>query len=243
MDQRNSAAASSSGHPNSNPNRSRSPFRVMANRDQSPPRAPGARGSRDPAPVPAAAAAPDVRLRVSNPTGSTRVVTLNNFPPGELSLHTVEARGRVHIEQALAEHLQDAGCCRVKVSITWMVTKGDGEELVPFSMSLNVLQLLESSRSTATSIHVRELLNRIDAQAKAKMEFAETHESKIVFRSIHEVQLLFAPDRRCQQYNHPIAMQPVQGSGQGSGRATLPSGLRQRRCCLNILNQDEYCFR
>ena len=191
-----------------------------------------------------------MRLRLSNPTHSTRVVTLSNFPPGELSLHAVEARGRIHIEQALTEQLRDAGCCRVKVSITWMVTKGDGEELVPFSMSLNILQLLESSRSTATSLHVRELLNRIDAQVKAKMEFAETHESKIVFRSISEVQLLFAPDRRCQQHNHLHAgsdsVQPVQGSGQGSGGsngAVLPIGLRERRCCLNILNNDDYCFR
>jgi hypothetical protein len=188
-----------------------------------------------------------VRLRVSNPTPATRVVTINNFPPGELSFHAVEARGRIHIEQALAEHLQNAGCCRVKVSITWLVTRGDDPELLPFSMSLNIMQLLESSRSTATSIHTRELFNRLDAQAKAKMEFAESHDSKIVFRSIRDVQMLFTPDRRSQHHAHLLAsapaQQPIRGSGQGSGRAELPTGLRERRCCLNITNRDEFCFR
>ncbi len=255
---RNSAAVSSTAF-NSN---SRSTAPAMAPRhrrdSRSPRRAPGARGSRDPPPPPAAsaaAAAPPgaIRVAVHQLSQGTREIILSGFPPNELSFHALNAHARHHMVDAIVTALERAGCCRVKVRITWKTTRGDDAEEQDFHMCLNIMQLLEPSRHvTEAGTHVDELLNRIDVQAAAKKEFAEMHESKITFKGLLKVQMIFIRDRRAHDLNAvgesnavPPPHPPAVGRGVPVGRrwAALPLMLSQRQCCINVTNQDDFCFR
>lgn len=245
MNNNSAAASSSSGQPNSNRPR------AMAS-DRSPPRAPGARGSRDPAPAAApaaAAAAPaaapagprELNVVVSRFSNDLLTITITGFHAHEMDFTRLENHAHNHLLEAIDRAISNRHhVFRAKIAIEWDVVDKHGESFI-WHMSLNIMNILPAAHGVSAADHAREFLDKVAAEAHNAIENAKMRETGIVFEGMRKVTISLVRGHRAYLLGPPE--RPRGNVGRGAGGGGLPAELRNRQCCLNIGNKDEFCFR
>ena len=239
-----SAAAAPSAHA--------APTISMARQSVSPSRDTGARGSNDPAPPivrgPArplvASSSSPLRVAVKGIGKESSEITITGFHENELTFTRLESAAQSHIMVQIEQSLNDFHATRVKVEIIWNVLNRDGEEH-DWHMSLNVIEIVPAPRGMSQVEHFRHLLDKIDERVRDMMERAKMRETGTVFLGMKFVKLSMIRGKRARLLGPPPApVEAAHGSaGAGSCKTSVPADLRLRRCCLNIDNKDQYCFR
>lgn len=264
MNNNPAAAASSSGQrPNSNPDRSRTPVRparAMAPAQSrigagaAPSGYGGSSGSgaaRPPAAAAAAAAHPPPALAAAAAAAARRPYRLvyTRFPPNHDPLGPIEHPGADLVEavrRTLSEHEES----RVVFSVTWKAVRTDDpdEEEFDFSLRTTVIELLPAARGVDPEEHAREIIRLCTERVKEKLDSPHMVDTKMKLIRLSKIVFDFVRGRRAQLLGPPPRASPLEPAHGSVGRGvapglTLPVEVFKRRCCLNIQNTDEHCFR
>ncbi len=181
-------------------------------------------------------AGPSLTIERSRTSPHLAVMTLTGFPAGQLGLAPLSSLSSA-IQTSMSSSMATQMLFKVRVSIEWLVRAGDHDgststyamTFVPFKTAP------ESTLGGGSPLRVSELLRTIRRRAQDKMDFVKEHESGLQFERIVKITFAMLPLQRDLRVN------PFMNAG--GCYKPLPKGLTAKKCCINIQNSDEYCFK
>ena len=161
--------------------------------------------------------------------------------PDELGLAPLTAATQ-RMVSVIASGLDKNVRTTVNAVMTWATTTATNEEESDYTMNLSLLSVSAVCSGASAEQHVRVLLRELAQASKDKMEWAAARSSQVAFVRIKFFRLTLVTGHREQLMGPPPPAIPPREVRGGNAHA-LPQDLVNRKCCLNIQNKDDFCFR
>ena len=192
------------------------------------------------------ATGPRMVVSKSHTAAQLGLIVINSFDDNQLGLAPL-AHAAGPLKDLLAEALSNSEMFKLKTSITWVVSSTSDIDVMwrDYSMNLNVINVHQSSAPLGGGgvPRITALLQRVRQAALDKIEFAKTQSSGLIFHKIKEIRFAMVPHPRELALAHRRARAPFPELDDGGCTVKMPKALANKRCCLNIQNKDEFCFR